>query len=141
MSFTRNKSKVNDMPENKKCTHVAVNTKKNRLHITIRGDARRNELKDLYTDIRFRAADLAPGFHVIVDISECNLIYLNGMSVYKSIVDYLITKKVGRVVRIIRETTISHKQLVNFSRHIPYHTVLYATHLEEAEAKLMLAAP
>ena len=108
---------------------------KNRLYLTISGNVDAKTLNALYTDIRFCVADLQPGFIVINDSSACNLMYLNGLPVYKKIMDYLVANKVGEIVRVVQDT-ISHKQILNFTDKIQCYKTMYAEQLEEAERKL-----
>ena len=108
---------------------------RNRLYLTISGNVDAKTLNALYTDIRFCVADLQPGFIVINDSSECNLIYLSGLPVYKKIIDYLIANKVGEIVRVFHNT-ISQKQIKHFSDRIQCYKTMYADHVEEAEKKL-----
>lgn len=107
----------------------------NRLYLTISGNVDVKTLNALYTDIRFCVADLQPGFIVIDDSSECNLMYLNGLPVYKKIMSYLVANKVGEIVRVVRET-ICHKQILNLSDKIQSYKTMYAAQLGEVEKKL-----
>ena len=115
---------------------ATANIKKNRIYITIAGNADSKALEQLYTDIRFCVADLKPGFEVVSDISQCNLIYLGGFPIYKKIIDYLIAHNVGEIIRIIKNDNISFKQIVNFSEKIHCYRTIYADNKEQAEAKL-----
>lgn len=110
--------------------------KKNRLHVTIAGNIDSKSLERLYTEIRFCVADLTKGFEVISDISQCNLLYISGLPIYKKIVDFLIAHRVGTIVRIIKNNNVSFKQIVNFSEKIHCYRTIYAESSEEAEQKL-----
>jgi hypothetical protein len=123
---------TDSMSKAKAVAHI----KKNRLHITIAGTIDARVLEKLYTEIRFCIADLKQGFEVISDISQCNLIYITGLPVYKKIIDYLITNKVGEIVRIIKKDNISCKQIINFSEKIHCYRTVYADSPQEAEQKL-----
>lgn len=115
---------------------ATANIKKNRLVVTVQGNVDQKSLEKLYTEIRFCVADLKPGFEVISDISQCNLIYISGLPVYKKIIDYLVDNKVGKIVRIIKNDNVSFKQIVNFSEKIQFYRTLYAEDQQEAEHKL-----
>jgi len=108
---------------------------KNRLYLTISGNVDVKTLNALYTDIRFCVVDLQPGFIVVNDSSECNLIYLSGLPVYKKIMDYLVANKVGEIVRVFHNT-VSHKQIKHFTDRIQCYTTMYADQMEEVEKKL-----
>lgn len=113
-----------------------ANIKNNRLLITISGNIDSKLLEKLYTEIRFCVADLQPGFKVLSDVSQCNLVYISGMPVYKKIIDFLVANKVGEIIRIVQDQTISFKQITNFSEAINSYTPLYAYSREEAEKRL-----
>ena len=109
---------------------------KNRLHITIGGKLSRENLDKLYTEVRFCVADLTPGFGVITDLSDCTIAALSGVPTFRKIMNYLITNKVGRVVRVIDEKKIVVKQLVNFTARMQGYKADHFHTLAEAEAAL-----
>jgi len=119
-------------PEVKAITDIA----RNKLQLKISGDVDTKSLEKLYTDIRFCVCDIKPGFDVIVDTSQCNLLYVTSLPVYKKIIDYLISKKVGQVVRIAKNNSIIRKQFINFTNKIQCYKASYAQDAEEAEKKL-----
>ena len=118
-----------------------VNIPKNRLHITVIGSVDGKMMEKLYTEIRFCVADLKPGFQVLSDISQCQLIYITGFPIYKTIIDYLIAHRVGEIVRITKINNISCKQVINFSDRICGYSPLYVHTREEAEQRLDEIAP
>jgi hypothetical protein len=124
------------MANAKPLAKAEANIKKNRLHITISGNIDVKSLEKLYTDIRFCVADLKKDFEVISDISQCNLMYISSFPVYKKIIDFLIAKNIGEIVRIIKKDNISYKQIVNFSEKIRCYRAVYAENKEDAEKKL-----
>jgi hypothetical protein len=97
---------------------VKADISKNRLYFTIAGQAVKEEMDKLYTDVRFCVADLKPGFDVISDLSECNIGYLSGVPTFRKIMNFLITKEVGDVVRIINGKSLIFKQVLNLSSRI-----------------------
>ncbi|MDR3630698.1 MAG: PilZ domain-containing protein [Desulfocapsaceae bacterium] len=113
-----------------------VDINKNRLYITIAGKAVKQNLDKLYTDVRFCVADLKTGFDVITDLSECSLGHLNGVPTYRKIMNFLITKKIGNVVRVIDENSLVFKQVMNITSRICGYKPIYVSTLEEAEKKL-----
>jgi hypothetical protein len=114
---------------------AVANIAQNRLYLTISGNVDTKTLNALYTDIRFCVADLEPGFIVIEDFSECNLLYLNGLAVYKKIMDYLVANRVGEIIRVV-QNTISHKQIQHYTDGIQCYKTMYVDQIEEAEKKL-----
>jgi hypothetical protein len=117
---------------------ATANISKNRLTISISGNADSKSLEKLYTDIRFCVADLQKGFEVIKDISQCNILYINSFPIYKKIMDYLIANNVGEIVRVKRNGNVSYKQLLNFTDKIHCYKTIYAESEEEADEKLKL---
>ena len=115
---------------------VKADISKNRLYFTIAGQAVKEEMDKLYTDVRFCVADLRPGFDVISDLSECNIGHLSGVPTFRKIMNFLITKEVGDVVRIINVKSLIFKQVLNLSSRICGYKPIYVSTLEEAEEKL-----
>jgi PilZ domain len=112
---------------------VRADIAKNRMHLTLSGNIKKESLTGFYTDIRFCVGDLKPGFDVIVDARLCNLFQISSFPIYKKIIDYLISKKVGEVIRVVKADTISRNQYLNFSKKIQSYKPIYATSIEEAE--------
>ncbi len=105
---------------------VKADISKNRLYFTISGQAVKKEMDKLYTDVRFCVADLRPGFDVISDLSECNIGHLSGVPTFRKIMNFLITKEVGDVVRIIKGKSLIFKQVLNLSSRIcGYKPIMY----------------
>jgi hypothetical protein len=88
------------------------------------------------THVRFCVADLRPGFDVISDLSECNIGHLSGVPTFRKIMNFLITKEVGDVVRIIKGKSLIFKQVLNLSSRICGYKPIYVSTVEEAEEKL-----
>ena len=117
-----------------------VDISKNRLYLTITGKAVKKELDTLYTDVRFCVADLRSGFDVVTDLSGCTLVHLSAISTFRKIMNFLITKEVGTIVRVIDGNSLAFKQMLNLSARICGYKPLYASSLEEAEKKLAVPA-
>ena len=115
---------------------VKADISKNRLYFTIAGQAVKEEMDKLYTDVRFCVADLRPGFDVISDLSECDIGHLSSVPTFRKIMNFLITKEVGDVVRIINVKSLIFKQVLNLSSRICGYKPIYVSTLEEAEEKL-----
>lgn len=104
--------------------------------MTISGNIGTNDLDKLYTEIRFCVPDLKKGFEVVCDISQCNLIYITGLPIYKKIIDFLISHNVGEIVRVVKNNNISCHQIVHFTDRIDCYCPMYAESQAEAEDKL-----
>jgi len=115
---------------------VKANIGKNRLYFTFIDQTVKKELDKLYTDVRFCVADLQPGFDVISDFSQCSFMHLSSISTFRKIMNFLISNKVGEIVRIIDNDSLVYKQISNLSSMICSYRPLYVTNLEEAEEKL-----
>ncbi|MDR3630207.1 MAG: PilZ domain-containing protein [Desulfocapsaceae bacterium] len=120
--------------------NVKANIGKNRLHLTFTGRAVKEDLKKLYTDIRFCVADLTPGFDVISDFSQCSLMHISGISVFRKIMNYLISNGAGEIVRVINRRSLLYKQVRNLSSRICGYCPIYVSTLEEAEERLLHTA-
>ena len=112
------------------------NIAKNRLVITIIGNLSKENLDKLYTEIRFCVADLKPGFSVITDLSGCTIAALSGVPTFRKITNFLITNKVGRVVRVIDENKIVLKQLLNLTARMSGYKADHFQTLAKAEEAL-----
>jgi hypothetical protein len=115
---------------------VKANTRKNRLYFTFSGRVLKGEMDKLYTDARFCVSDLTPGFDVISDFSECSLIQISGIESFRKIMNFLISKGAGEVVRVINRNSLVFKQVINLSSRICGYRPIYVSTLEEAEEKL-----
>ncbi len=98
-----------------KRSKAVVNIKKNRLTITVAKKITKKCMDHLYTEIRFGVADLKPGFDVVTDLSECSLGALSGLPTFRKITNHLVSARVGRVVRVIDDTKVIKKQLLNIA--------------------------
>jgi len=112
---------------------VTADLKKNRLIITVSATASTKEAKKIYTDIRFCVADLQPGFDVITDFSRCTLAHLSAISTMRQIMDFLIAKQPGNIIRVVGKGSLVFKQLLQFINKFQSYKPIYANSLEEAE--------
>ena len=112
--ITLNGASTMDLKPKVKAT---ADIKKNRLTITMSGNVDGKTLEKLYTDIRFCVCDLSKGFEVINNISQCNILYISSLPVYKKIIDYLISCNVGEIVRVAKDDHVSYKQIVNIFKN------------------------
>lgn len=124
------------MPSGPGKATVKADIGKNRLVFTLSGWLAKKDLDNLYTDVRFCVADLKPGFHVITDLSACSFGSLNGLATYRRIMNFLMEKQAGQVVRITRGSSLIHKQIMNFSARMQGYKPLYAHSFAEAEKLL-----
>ena len=115
---------------------VKADLKKNRLYLKMAGEMSKRELEKLYTEVRFCVADLQPGFNVIADYTDSNLVRLNGISTYRKLMNFLIKNGVGEVVRIVESKSLLYKQVRNLSLRICGYKPYYAHNLAEAEKTL-----
>jgi hypothetical protein len=120
-----------------KKSKVVANIKKNRLYITIADRLSKKEVDSLYTEIRFCVADLQPGFDVITDFSACTIGVLSGLPTFRKISNHLIASKVGRVVRVIDETSVIQKQFFNYTARSQGYKAETLNSLEAAEEYLL----
>jgi len=81
-------------------------------------------------------ADLKPGFHVITDLTDSTFGSLNCLSTFRKIMGFLMDKKAGQVIRITRESSLIHKQIMNFSARLQGYKPVYVGTLAEAERVL-----
>ncbi len=114
-------------------------TEKNRLRFTVAGKITKKELNSFYTDIRFCIDELKPGFTVISDFSECQLVFLNIIPTFRKIMSYLLSNRAGEMIGVMHKNSLFYKQIQLATVFQGYHPI-YASSLEEAEAKLANAS-
>lgn len=124
------------MKKAKSKAKVKTDIKKNRLYIFFDKDVKKNDVDQIYTDIRFGVADLKPGFSVINDLSNASIGHLNGASTFKKISDFLCSNEVGRVIRVMGGASLIFKQISKLSSSISGYKPEYAETIEEAEQLL-----
>lgn len=112
---------------------AVANIKKNRLHITLKGSPSGKDAQKLYTEVRFGVADLSPGFDVINDMTECSVGAVSGLPTLRKIMHFLVSNKVGRVVRVIDKRKVIFRQLLNFIGTSQGYEDIQVGSLEEAE--------
>lgn len=96
----------------------------------------KKEAERIYTDIRFCVSDLGPGFAVITDLSECRIGHLNAIGTFRKIMQFLLEKEVGQIVRIVGEAKIIYLQMLKLSDKTKSYEPKYVKTPEEAEAYL-----
>lgn len=124
------------MGKTKYTSTVTANIKKKRLYITLKGIIPKKEADRLYTDIRFCVSDLEPGFAVITDLTQCRIGHLNAISTARKIMQFLLEKKVGKVIRIIGQGKVIYLQMLKLSDKMNGYEPKYVATLEEAEELL-----
>lgn len=124
------------MGKTKYTSTVTANIKKKRLYITLKGIIPKKEADRLYTDIRFCVSDLEPGFAVITDLTQCRIGHLNAISTARKIMQFLLEKKVGKIIRIIGQGKVIYLQMLKLSDKMNGYEPKYVATLEEAEALL-----
>ncbi|MDD3814187.1 MAG: PilZ domain-containing protein [Desulfocapsaceae bacterium] len=112
---------------------VTADLKRNRLNITLSSSADKREVEKVYTDIRFCVADLKPGFAVITDLSQCTIASLNAILTMRQIMEYLVAKQAGNIVRVVGKKNLVFKQLLRFTNRFQGYKPVYVSTLEEAE--------
>ena len=119
---------------------VTADLKRNRLNITLSSSPDKREAEKVYTDIRFCVADLKPGFDVITDLSQCTIAHLNAILTMRQIMDYLVVKQAGNVVRGVGKTSLVFKQLIRLASRFQGYKPVYVATLGEAEEILTKSA-
>ena len=115
---------------------VTANIGENRLLISLYGVLSKKDVETIYTDIRFCVSDLKPGFGVITDLTGCRFGHLSGIPTYKKIMDFLVSQKVGKIVRVVGRAKLILCQLERLSGSKDGYTTHYVTSLAEAEELL-----
>lgn len=115
---------------------IRADIKKNRLYITLPTSINTKELERIYSEIRFGAADLQPGFDVVTDLTHCSIGHLSAIPILRKITAYLVANKVGRVVRIVGNKSLILRQLIGLASKFHCYKPVYVLTAEEAEEEL-----
>lgn len=115
---------------------IKVDRERNRLYVNVCGTVSRSVMTELYTDIRFSVADLAPGFSVVSDLTACVTGALESLEVLNRVMEFLLDKDVKIVVRIVDGSRLISRQVRNFEKRGLTYTVLYVQSSEDAEEHL-----
>lgn len=120
----------------RKKSRVNVNIADNRLVITFAEKITKKMLSDLYTDIRFSVADLKPGFNVISNFLDADVIVLNSIPTFQKISHFLASSGAAHIIRVMDTSRLAETQLGNLINRVQgYHPVVVSS-LEEAEEKI-----
>lgn len=112
---------------------VEVDYKNNRLLITICGVINHKDIESIYTEIRFGVADLKPGFAVITDLREGRIGHLKGIPTFHKIAQYLLSKEVGKIIRITNQPHTLFKQVAKLTAKLKGYEPVYVKNMEEVE--------
>ena len=113
---------------------IKVDLKANILFMTLSGNIKDRQLARAYTDVRFAAADLRPGFVLISDFTTANLAHLGSVSTFKKVLTYLKGQGLGRVIRVIGdgEESLILKQMPRISAGFSSQAPVHVKSMEEA---------
>lgn len=124
------------MSNSSRRSSVTANIGENRLIIDLQGVLSKRDLESIYTDIRFCVSDLQPAFNVITDLTECRFGHLSAIPIFVKIRDFLIYKKVGKIVRVAGKTGVILRQLERLKTNNSDYIVHYVATRKEAEELL-----
>lgn len=119
-----------------KKSNVKADITNNRIRLNLVGSVTRKEMENLYADLKDCLADIKPEFDVISDLTQCRLVHLNGLPVWRKMMNYLIANKVGEIVRVMQPGRLIARQIVNFTLNSWGYRPLYMATPEEAEERL-----
>ncbi len=120
----------------KERSKVRADLKNNRLKIELVGKMSKSEVERIYTDIRFCVGDLQEGFDVITDMRKSRIGYLSGALTFKRIMEFLISRKVRRIVRITGSSKPLLQQVGKITGSITGYRPIYVESDKEAEKVL-----
>lgn len=124
------------MKNNKEKTNVFVDDELNRLYINLVGSIRKEDIEQIYIDIKDGVKDLKTGFDVVTDLRQCRLGHLAGVPTFRKIMGYLSANGVNRVVRIVGKSKIVFKQISRITDSESRYSPIYVSTFEEMEELL-----
>lgn len=116
---------------------VTVDIGKNRLQITFSGKITKKVLSDLYTDIRFSVADLKPGFDVVSNFLDAQVIVLNSIPIFQKITHFVASNGASNIIRVMDTTRLSETQLGNLNTRVQGYRPVIVDSVDEAEEKIV----
>lgn len=108
----------------------------NRLTVTFTGKITRKEIEALYTEARFCVADLRPGFDVISDFSQTEILQLAALPPLRKMIHYMITHKAGEIIRVMPKDRLIYKQMLNLAMRFQGYRPIYVSSIEAATEQL-----
>ena len=115
---------------------VTADVEKNRLDISLTGNICKEEVERIFADIRECVPKMEPGFSVVTDLTQCTIGHLNARPVFQQIVEFLLEKKVGKVIRVVGRSKIIFNQLSRITEYLKGYKPIYVSSLKEAEEHL-----
>ncbi len=112
---------------------VRVDRANNRLYCSWEGEIAKADADSFFTDLRFCVADMAPGFSVVNDLRKCHLSYVSAIPSLRRVMQYLVSKGVKDVVRIIDSKNLIYRQFLNLTLWTQGYVPVYVHTLEEAD--------
>ena len=93
-------------------------------------------MQEIFTEIRFCVADLKPGFSVINDMTQCKVGHLSELGTFSKAGDYLHSKEVGTVIRVVKKNQLVFNQISRVIDKKNFYPLIYVSTIEEAQEKL-----
>jgi hypothetical protein len=115
---------------------VVVDTEKNRLLITLSATVSKEEIERIYTDVVVCVPELRPGFNVITDLTRCKIGHLSGLPTFREIMELLLEKKVGKVVRVVGKAKLIFNQISRITERLKGYRPIYVSTMQQAEEEL-----
>ena len=112
---------------------IKKDVSKNRLYITVSGIISITEAKNIKIVLEKKTKGLQPGFDLINDISRFILGQEEAGEILKEIMNFMIEKKVNRIVRIVGDSKEGLIQFANNSLPVESYRLKYVPTQEEAE--------
>lgn len=115
---------------------VKAEISKNRLYIKLAGFLSASEASDIKIDIMNEAAKLDPGFDIINDITNFRLGLDETAYLLNETIEFLIEKKVNRIIRVVGSSRAGLIQLAKYTRKDDKYVTHFVPSIEEAEELL-----
>jgi len=122
--------------EKEQRSRVVIDTERNRLTITLGATISKAEIERIYAEIVVCVSELKPGFNVVTDLTQCKIGHLSGLQTFRKLMNLLLEKEVGKVVRVVGKAKLVFNQISRITEHMQGYRPIYVSTLQDAEEEL-----
>lgn len=113
-------------------SHISADSETNILTVTLTGKVTNSELDFVHDNLKDSISQLNPGFSLISDYTQCQVIYLSGLHSFYKIVNHMVESGANEIIRVVQSGKIIHKQIVNLTKRIQCYQPRYVPTIRDA---------
>ncbi len=124
------------MSEDRLKSKVEINKRRNRLYCAFVGYVTKDDLEEIFNDIRKAVSELKPNFSVINDLTLVNFGHNSAIPVLLKIMQFLVTQGMKDIVRVVNDKSVIYTQMNNLSIRQQGYVPVYVNSMDDAEKYL-----